>query len=416
MTLSTPRFSIIVPTRQRHETLRYTLQTCLAQNFESYEIIVCDNCSSPETAQVVEEFGSSRIHYIRSDKPLAMSDNWELALSHASGEYVTVLGDDDGLRLDALCEIDELLSALNVKLLRWRWIWYNWPSFPNAPLANLVTIPLKDESATITTKTFPDIANYKINYTLLPMIYNSVVHRDLIAELRKKTGRVFKTTNPDIYTGFAFAYLAQRYISIGRPMAIAGISGKGNGVNGIYLKDSVIFQDFQNLNTQAGLEYHRQVPGLSLIPEAIADSFLWARDYLFPEEFKSALDRKLLVENCVKAAQIKIKDEAALKTLLQALYQWLADDPSLQRYFAATYLEHPLPAPDSMTVKPKGFNDNNLYIDAATFGITDVFGVMELCEKIMNYSQNHYVWKPARHVALKSRFVAAAHSFMRGNL
>src|SRR5213078_1360054 len=97
-----PRFSVVIPTRERAQTLRYSLQTCLDQDFTDYEVVVCDNYSSPATREVVDSFTSPRVKYVRAPQPLAMSHNWELALAHASGEYVTVLGDDDGLLSHAL--------------------------------------------------------------------------------------------------------------------------------------------------------------------------------------------------------------------------------------------------------------------------------------------------------------------------
>ena len=52
--MSGPRFSVVIPTRERADTLRFALQTCLVQNYKDYEIVVCDNCSSSATKEVVE--------------------------------------------------------------------------------------------------------------------------------------------------------------------------------------------------------------------------------------------------------------------------------------------------------------------------------------------------------------------------
>ena len=49
------RFSVVIPTRERAHTLRSTLQTCLDQEFQDYEIVVCDNHSSQATREVIEE-------------------------------------------------------------------------------------------------------------------------------------------------------------------------------------------------------------------------------------------------------------------------------------------------------------------------------------------------------------------------
>ena len=52
--MSRPRFSIVVPTRQRPHTLPYTLASILNQDHDSFEVIVADNASSSETRAVVE--------------------------------------------------------------------------------------------------------------------------------------------------------------------------------------------------------------------------------------------------------------------------------------------------------------------------------------------------------------------------
>ena len=49
--MTDPKFSIVVPTRDRAETLAFALRTCLAQAFENYEVLVSDNDGSPRAIQ-----------------------------------------------------------------------------------------------------------------------------------------------------------------------------------------------------------------------------------------------------------------------------------------------------------------------------------------------------------------------------
>ena len=35
-----PRFSIVIPTRQRHQTLGYAIQSVLFQNYPDFEVVV----------------------------------------------------------------------------------------------------------------------------------------------------------------------------------------------------------------------------------------------------------------------------------------------------------------------------------------------------------------------------------------
>ena len=63
-----------------------------------------DNCSTPAVKEAVDHCASPRIRYLRSDKLLSMVDNWNLAIGESRGEYVTIIGSDDGMMPYALRE------------------------------------------------------------------------------------------------------------------------------------------------------------------------------------------------------------------------------------------------------------------------------------------------------------------------
>lgn len=80
--MSTPQFSILIPTRDRAMTLRHTLET-VADQAGSWEIVVADNASGPGVRQVVAELAARRpnIRYLRSDTVLPMAENWERGIA-----------------------------------------------------------------------------------------------------------------------------------------------------------------------------------------------------------------------------------------------------------------------------------------------------------------------------------------------
>ena len=90
-----PFFSVVMPTRNRANLLPLAIRSVLDQTFGDFEVIVSDNFSHDETPQVAKSFDDERIKYFRSESSLSVGDSWEFALSHATGEYVTFLSDDD---------------------------------------------------------------------------------------------------------------------------------------------------------------------------------------------------------------------------------------------------------------------------------------------------------------------------------
>jgi glycosyltransferase involved in cell wall biosynthesis len=394
--MSDPRFSIVVPSRERADTLHYTLLSLLDQDFEDYEVVVHDNCSSAATREVVEGFRSAKLKYFRSDKPLAMRDSWERALSFAKGEYVTVIGDDDALLSRALCIVDNLLRSMSLSIIRWTRASYRWPNHLYAEKRNSLKIPLGNSGYFLPGRTMmKKVVNERLPFATLPMLYNSMVHRDLIAAIRQKCGRVFFSPSPDLGSGYALAYVAGRYLSIETPMTIGGASGKGNGLaSDVAIHSgaaSDVAKDFANLNAKAGIAVHARLPAINLWPVAVADPFYHVKDALFPNDPMEA-NRKELILRCVE--QLKWSPAEVRKDAMKLMRESLRDTSRLQAWFDRKVARKGLPAPEKVRIPNtvKGFLEREKIIglDACDFGVTDVYGAVKLCEKILNYNRGGF--------------------------
>ena len=90
---SSSRVSVIVPTFNRARYLGQAIDSTLQQTFEAHEIIVVDDGSTDETAEVVAKYGD-RVRYLRtSNGGVAHARN--VGMSVASGDYLTFLDSDD---------------------------------------------------------------------------------------------------------------------------------------------------------------------------------------------------------------------------------------------------------------------------------------------------------------------------------
>src|SRR5438034_11015688 len=102
------KFTVIIPTRERADTLGPCLRTVVHQNYDNLEILVSDNLSQDRTEQVVRGIGDSRVKYINTGRRVGMSANFEFALSHSKDGWVTYLGCDDRLLPNALDYADKV--------------------------------------------------------------------------------------------------------------------------------------------------------------------------------------------------------------------------------------------------------------------------------------------------------------------
>ena len=91
------KFSVLLPTRNRLEYLRYAIETVRRQDYSEWEIIVSDNFSEDDIGGYVRSLADARIRYLRTASAVPVTENWNNALRHSTGDYVVMLGDDDGL-------------------------------------------------------------------------------------------------------------------------------------------------------------------------------------------------------------------------------------------------------------------------------------------------------------------------------
>lgn len=393
------RFTVIIPTRNRHSTLGHSLQTVLSQSYQDFEIVVCDNCSSEETRQVVDQLGSTKVKYVRSDTPLAMTDNWELALSHAEGEYIVVLGDDDGLLRNALQDADALLRELQSPLLRVQLVGYNWPGLPLAGLSSTLWIRVQEADGWHDGLQVIDaVANRGGDYRSLPMVYNSFVRRDLLDGLRRRCGRVFFSLAPDIYTGFALAFVTRRFPSTGRPMVIRGVSPKSNGVACCALNGrSEIAEEFYSLNQGANNSFAISVPAVSCLSATIADSFEVAKEKLFPGREGPCLDRRALVRRCLK--EFRPSTEADRQHIFEEFRRVLQGDSRGVAWLEKAWRDQRRDETNHPRTYQRGFvGDRSLTLNASDFGVEDVDGAAVLCDKILGLSSRPASWSEPRRL------------------
>jgi glycosyltransferase involved in cell wall biosynthesis len=86
-------FSTIIPTYNRRELLRRTLQTVLSQNQAEPEIIVVDDGSTDGTVEMLGILAPRVQTFCQTNRGPGAARN--LGLSHASGEYIAFLDSDD---------------------------------------------------------------------------------------------------------------------------------------------------------------------------------------------------------------------------------------------------------------------------------------------------------------------------------
>jgi glycosyltransferase involved in cell wall biosynthesis len=298
--MTSPLFSIVLPTRQRHNTLKYAIQTVLDQTYKDFELIVMDNKSTEETRLVVESFADDRIKYHYSEERLTMSENWEKGLSFAEGEFIFFLGDDDGMLPDALEVGARILKDSEVEILSWdrNACFYFWKDSILDYTQNILSIILTPPRFMVfdSAEALNRVYNYKASYRSLPMIYSSFIHRDLIYEVMLVHGKYFCHNVPDVYSGIVNAYFSESYLFSSRPLSMAGSSKNSTGASYAFPHISKkAMSDFNNEIQSVGGSIENHSALLTDYDHAeikIADTFLRTKDLFFRENNEINLNFK----------------------------------------------------------------------------------------------------------------------------
>jgi glycosyltransferase involved in cell wall biosynthesis len=108
-----PLVSICVPTKNRAAYLRDSLRTIRAQDYEHLEILISDNCSDDETAEICRKAASedSRIRYVRQTRPLGLYANHNFCIDESRGDLLCFFHDDDDREPSIVREYVEFLAA-----------------------------------------------------------------------------------------------------------------------------------------------------------------------------------------------------------------------------------------------------------------------------------------------------------------
>jgi glycosyltransferase involved in cell wall biosynthesis len=107
----TPRVTVLMTVYNGRGYLRTAIDSVLTQTFEDFELLIIDDCSTDDSAEIILAYDDSRIRLIRNERNLGQVASLNRGLGEARGEYVARLDQDDACLPERLARQVAYLDA-----------------------------------------------------------------------------------------------------------------------------------------------------------------------------------------------------------------------------------------------------------------------------------------------------------------
>ena len=282
-----PRFSIVIPTHDRLHLLRDAIETVQRQAFKNWEVVVFDNSSSQPVKAHVDGLADERIRFFRSDAFLPVTDSWNRAINEARGDYVLLLGDDDGLIPNYFSRVDEIATRFNQPELIYTDFYQFWhpgvapwePSGYVIDVRHAFFFVGRNEPFVLSREEAIRAARGSIRLKL-NFSFNSqaVIYKNTFLEKLKSDGPVYRSPFPDYYVANVALARSSSTVVVPQPLAVSGVARASFGFT-IYNDEEKAGEALLNTKLE-GDPVFKEIKHLLLPGPAYNTNFVVAMEYV----------------------------------------------------------------------------------------------------------------------------------------
>lgn len=308
--------SIVIPTKDRQyyclKSVNQIVGVIESSNY-NVEIVVYDNSEEDLLQNMILELEKKYIKYFYHGKQLSFIDNFDLALKSATGEYVLIIGDDDGvlptifpvLEFANKNQIDAVIPDLNVV--------YFWPNqqkiAKNSENGLLILAKKRQYIKKVNTSNaiieLMKNAGQEYQKFNLSRLYHGIIKRDSLKLNENK--KYFGGLSPDIYASISSSLTSKNTIKLSIPVTISGISPKSGSSDSATGKHQGNIESAPHFVGQKGYDWFEKIPKIYSVEtiwaetaikalvdfgkEELAENFNYKwLEFLLTKKYKSYLD------------------------------------------------------------------------------------------------------------------------------
>ncbi|MBA5794031.1 glycosyltransferase family 2 protein [Flavobacterium sp. xlx-214] len=271
--------SIIIPTRNRTSYVIAAALQVLENTSDKVQVVLQDNS---DDEGLMDFFKNSifleRIKYNYSPGILSFVDNFSKGVEISDGEYLCMIGDDDGINPEIEKVVfwakENNIEAISPDIS----LNYIWPgvgiNYYKKDSGNLMIIDFDSEVKIFDSKSELNklLSTGGQNYLRynLAKIYHGIITKSAMDKVKSITGKYFGGLSPDIYGAVTLSLVVDKVLKINYPLTIPGVcrkSGSGHSSTG---------RHHGELDTAPQLAGHDNYQWSYLVPRFYSVETLWA--------------------------------------------------------------------------------------------------------------------------------------------
>jgi glycosyltransferase involved in cell wall biosynthesis len=97
---ASPRVSVLIPSFNHARYVADAIGSVQKQNYTNWEIVIVDDCSSDDSAAIIQNFNDPRIIFLQNERNIGINPTLVRALTASTGSLISMLASDDMLLPD----------------------------------------------------------------------------------------------------------------------------------------------------------------------------------------------------------------------------------------------------------------------------------------------------------------------------
>tara|TARA_B110000858_G_C17777971_1_gene463238 strand:+ start:468 stop:1661 length:1194 start_codon:yes stop_codon:yes gene_type:complete len=256
------KYSILIPTYNRRHLLEKTILSVTNQSYENFELIISDSGSEDNTWDFISNLNHPKIKVFKPKKTLTEVENFEFILEKASGEWISIIGDDDGLAPNFFESVDEVINKFpDVSAISAKAGYYYHENvedlYGNRVVAyNYISNKIKKKNSKL--NLFLCILGLK-NKNDVPALYTTgIIKRSLIENIKKKSdNKFFHSIIEDYYSIVAILFETNFFVRIEKPIFWIGSSSSSSGKGLVIYENNKTVDKYLHISKMVSEKLHK---------------------------------------------------------------------------------------------------------------------------------------------------------------